>query len=329
MIKVIQMGLGPIGQQLTNYLIERPGIEIVGAVDPDPEKSGRDVGRLAGLEAMGIMITADLSEAMENTEADVAVISTLSSLGKVESQIRAAADFGLHAVSTCEELMHPYQTQPELSARIDSYCRGKGVACLGTGVNPGFLMDYLPAVLSSVCRRVEHVKVERYQDARPRRIPFQEKIGAGLTHEEFKANEASIRHVGLPESVWLIADAFGWELDEVEEILTPVVADKQIDLDRLTIPKGNIAGVQQVATGYRNKKEVIKLDFKAAVGLERSYDSVTITGEPGFTSTIDGGVNGDIATSAIIVNAIRSILKAEPGLKTMLDIPAPAFFGSI
>jgi len=329
MIKVIQMGLGPIGQQLTNYLSERSGIQIVGAVDPDPEKSGRDLGRLAGLEAMGIMITADLSETMESAEADVAVISTLSSLEKVESQIRTAADFGLHVVSTCEELMHPYQTQPELAARIDSYCKGKGVACLGTGVNPGFLMDYLPAVLSSVCRQVEHVQVERYQDARPRRIPFQEKIGAGLTKEEFKANEASIRHVGLPESVWLIADAFGWELDEVEEILNPVVADTQIELDRLKIPQGHIAGVQQVATGYRNEEEVIKLDFKAAVGLERSYDSVTITGEPGFKSTIDGGVNGDIATSAIIVNAIRSVLKAEPGLKTMLDIPAPTYFGSI
>jgi len=329
MIKVIQMGLGPIGQQLTNYLSERSGIQIVGAVDPDPEKSGRDLGRLAGLEPLKLKVSSNLPTVMEHTKADVAVISTLSSLQKVESQIREAADFGLNVVSTCEELMHPFYIQPELSERIDSYCKEKGVACLGTGVNPGFLMDYLPAVLSSVCRQVEHVQVERYQDAKPRRIPFQEKIGAGLTKEEFKANEASIRHVGLPESVWLIADAFGWELDEVEEILTPVVADKQIDLDRLTIPKGNIAGVQQVARGFRDGEEVIKLDFKAAVGLERSYDSITITGEPGFTSAIDGGVNGDIATSAIIVNAIRSVLKAEPGLKTMLDIPAPTYFGSI
>lgn len=329
MIKVIQMGLGPIGQQLTNYLSERPGIEIVGAVDPDPEKKGRDLGRLAGLAPVGISVSGDLSAAMENTRADIAIISTLSSLEKVESQIREAADFGLYVVSTCEELMHPFHTRPELSERIDSYCREKGVACLGTGVNPGFLMDYLPAVLSSVCRRVEHVKVERYQDARPRRIPFQEKIGAGLTPDEFKAKEASIRHVGLPESVYLIADAFGWELDNVEEVLTPVVAEKDIELERFTISSGDIAGVQQVARGFRNEEEVIKLDFKAAVGLERSYDSVAITGEPGFTSTIDGGVNGDIATSAIIVNAIRAILKADPGLKTMLDIPAPAFFGSI
>lgn len=329
MIKVIQMGLGPIGQRLTKYFSERPGLQIVGAVDPDPEKTGRDLGELAGLENMGITIAGNFSSAMKNREADVAVISTLSSLKKVESQIKEAAGFGLHMVSTCEELTHPFHTQPELAARVDRYCKDHEVSCMGTGVNPGFLMDYLPAVLSSVCRRVEHVRVERYQDARPRRVPFQQKIGAGLTESEFRAKETSIRHVGLPESVYLIADAFGWELDTVEEVLTPVVAEQKIELEKLTINEGDMAGVRQVARGYRDEEEVIVLDFKAAVGLDRSHDTVHISGEPGFSSTIEGGINGDIATSAIVVNAVRSILKADPGLKTMLDIPVPSYFSSL
>lgn len=329
MIKVVQLGLGPIGQQLTHYLTERKGIQIVAAVDPDPAKTGKDLGELAGLSKMGIPISSDLPSAMKRQEADVAVISTVSSLQKVESQIKEAADFKLNIVSTCEELSYPFKTQPEIAGRINGYCSENGVSCIGTGVNPGFLMDYLPAVLSSVCRKVDHVKVERVQDARHRRIPFQQKIGAGLTKEEFKAKENSIRHVGLTESVYLLAHALNWELDRVDEVLTPIIAESKIELENTTINKGNVAGVQQVAKGYMNDKELISLVFKAAAGLNHSYDSIEITGEPGIRSTIEGGVNGDVATSAIIVNTIRSIVNMKAGLKTMLDIPTPAYFSRI
>lgn len=329
MVKIIQVGLGPIGQQLTRYLTERKGIQVVGGVDLDPAKTGKDMGGLAGIHELGVSVSADLSSVMEKTEADVAVISTVSSLQKIESQIREAADFKLHVVSTCEELMHPFELQPETAERIDRYCKEKGIACIGTGVNPGFLMDYLPAVLTSVCQKVEHVQVDRYQDAGSRRLPFQQKIGAGLTDAEFKAKEDSIRHVGLKESVYLLAKALGWEMQKVEETLTPVFAEEAIELDHILIKKGNIAGVEQIAKGYRNNEEVISLNFKAAVGLSRSFDSIEITGNPGFRSVIDGGINGDVATSAIIVNTIRSVTSMNSGLKTMLEIPVPAYYSQI
>lgn len=329
MIKVIQMGLGPIGQRLTQYLRERDGLEIVGAVDPDPNKAGQDAGKLGGGDELGITIKDSLSEALKHTDADVAVISTVSSLAKMEPQIEDAAAQGLHMVSTCEELIHPFHIQPKLAKRLDALCKKHRVACLGTGVNPGFLMDYLPAVLSSVCRKVDYVNVERYQDARPRRVPFQQKIGAGLSESEFREKEDSLRHIGLPESVYLLAAAFGWQLDEVEEVLTPVLAEEDIELDWMTIGKGKMTGVRQVATGYVDGKEVISLDFKAAIDLNRSYDKVEIKGEPGFSSLIEGGVNGDIATSAIVVNAVRSIVRSEAGLKTMLDIPVPSYYGGM
>jgi 4-hydroxy-tetrahydrodipicolinate reductase len=156
-------------------------------------------------------------------------------------------------------------------------------------------------------------------------VPFQQKIGAGLTEHEFSDKEDSLRHIGLPESVYLVADAFGWQLDKVEEVLTPVLAKEDIELDWTTIGKSKMTGVRQVATGYVKGKEVITLDFKAAIDLERSYDKIEIKGEPGFSS----GINGDIATSAIIVNAVRSIVRTEAGLKTMLDIPVPSYFGGM
>lgn len=326
MYNIIQLGLGPIGQRLTRYLSERKGIKVVGAVDPDPQKVGKDLGEHAEIDNLGVSISSDPESCPTVDQADIAVISTVSSLEKIEAQIQDIADYGLDIVSTCEELSHPWQTKPELANRIDGYCKKQNISCVGTGVNPGFLMDFLPSVLTSVCREVKHIKVERVQDARPRRKPFRDKIGAGLTESEFEEKRDRIRHVGLPESVYLIADAMNWELTSVDEKLEPIKAESPIQTKSETVPPGNIAGVRQVALGLQNDHEVIRLVFEAAVGIEKSHDSIYITGNPTFNSTIDGGINGDIATSAIIVNTIRAIQMASPGLKTMLDVQAPAYF---
>lgn len=326
MLKVVQLGLGPIGQQLTRFLSERKGIVIVGAVDPDPDKFGKDIGELCGLDAMGVAIAADLSSAIKPGDADVAVISTISKLEKMEAQIKAAADFNLHVVSTCEEMSHPIVTQSGRVSRIHDYCKEKGVVCLGTGVNPGFLMDFLPAVLTSICQRVDHVKVERYQNATHRRIPFQQKIGVNLTATEFKDKGDALKHIGLPESVYMIAAALHWKLDRVDEKIEPVYADADTESGDRIITKGKTLGLHQTARGYVNGKEVISLIFHAAVGTENPHDTVHISGNPDFQSTIPGGINGDVATSAIVVNAIRSVPKMKPGFRTMLEVPVPAWF---
>ncbi|WP_138432134.1 NAD(P)H-dependent amine dehydrogenase family protein [Fodinibius saliphilus] len=326
MINIVQMGLGPIGQQLTRYLNEREGISIVGGVDLDPQKIGNDIGIHAGLDRFGTEIVANVESVQNIKEADVAVITTLSDLKKIEQQIMATADCGLDIISTCEELSHPWKTQPSTATRIDDYCCGKGVSCLGTGVNPGFLMDYLPSVLTSVCRNVEQIRVERIQNAEPRRLPFRDKIGVGLSKQKFNENRDGIRHVGLEESVCMIADAMKWNLNEVTETLEPVIATKDLKNGRIDVNKGEVVGVEQISRGYMNNNEVITLVFKAAIGVTDSHDTITISGTPSFTSTIDGGINGDIATSAITVNTIRSVLEASPGLKTMLDIRGPAYF---
>ncbi|MCH7558827.1 MAG: dihydrodipicolinate reductase [Planctomycetes bacterium] len=328
MINTVHVGIGPIGQKMVKYAVERGCFNIVGAVDPDPDKAGKELGELCGIEPLGITVSSNLDDAIKGKSAEVAIVTTVSSIVSFESQVVELAKAKLHIVSTCEELFFPWNTQPEVSRRIDEICRENGVVCLGTGVNPGYLMDFLPTVLTGVCRNVKKVEVWRVQDASVRRIPFQQKIGAGLTLEEFevKKKDGTLRHVGLPESVDFIADRLGWKLDRNVETLEPVIAEEDINTGYKPISKGMACGVQQVGRGFVGDREVITLNFRAAVGEPESYDQVQIDGEPAIQSRIAGGVNGDIATCAITLNAVRSVLEASPGLKTMGDIPPVAFF---
>ena len=327
-MKIVQIGVGPLGQKVVRFTLERGGIEIVAAVDTDPKKVGRDLGDVCSLKPLGITVCKDLKSALKRKKADVAVLTTVSSLKAHEKQIREAAQAKMSIVSSCEELSFPWQTQPGVAKRIDRFCKKMGVACVGTGVNPGFLMDYLPCVLSSVCHKITKIKVTRVQDASKRRIPFQQKIGAGLTRSQFKARVpgGDLRHVGLIESLHMIAHSRNWRLDSTTESLKPVVAKETITSGYIRIEPGLVCGVDQIARGYMGKKEVIRLEFRAAVGEKESFDSVEINGTPNIKSTIPGGVNGDVATCAIIINAIRSIVRVEPGLKIMLDLPAPTYF---
>jgi 2,4-diaminopentanoate dehydrogenase len=333
MIDVIQIGMGPLGRQIVRYLLERDGLSLAGVVDVDPELYARDAGEVAGMAPVGVPVSRSLDEALAKATRTprVAILATVSSIEKLVPQVEEVAAAGLDIVSTCEELSFPWKRHVAAAEAIDRVCREHGVACLGTGVNPGYLMDYLPSVFTSIMQRVERVEVERVQDASKRRVPFQKKIGAGLSAEEFEANKAAgtLRHVGLPESLDMIAHAMGWDLDETAESLEPVLASADINTGYKPIASGEPAGVEQVATGIKDGREVIRLTFRAAVDEEKSYDRIRIEGLPSVDTTINGGINGDVATCAITVNAIGSIVKSEPGLKTMLDTPVPAWFGRL
>jgi len=326
-VKIIQVGVGPLGQRVVRYAVERKQIKIIGAADPAPKKLGKDLGELCGLKRMGVRVKKDAAAALGRKTADVALLTTLSSVEAIESQVNELARLGLNIVSTCEELTFPWQTAPEAAERMDAACKKHGVACVSTGVNPGFMMDFLPVVLTAVCQRVDKIVVQRIQDASARRIPFQQKIGAGLNHVQFSQRklEGRLRHVGLTESVHMIAHRLGWKLKRTTETLEPVIADREITSGYMPIEPGMACGVEQIAEGYVKKDVVIRLEFRAAVGEPESYDAVEITGEPSFRSVIAGGINGDIATCAIVLNAIRSVTAVEPGLRTMLDLPAVAW----
>jgi 4-hydroxy-tetrahydrodipicolinate reductase len=328
-IRVVQYGLGPIGCKIAQYLTERAHFEIVGAIDSDPQKVGSDLGHLAGLNApLGLSVTADSRDLLERVEADVAVLTTTSSLEKIRPQIMEILSCGKNVVSTCEELMYPWVTNPEVARELDETAKEHEVSVLATGVNPGFLMDFLPLVMTSICRDVKKVTVERIQDAQFRRLPFQKKIGTGLSLQEFESRvrEGSLRHVGLTESMHLMATRFGWILDRTEDVVDPVVADKPMVNGNRTIEPGKAIGVNQIGRAYIDSREVITLVFRAAMGEPDPRDRIVIQGNPDIDMTISKGVNGDTATCAIIVNAIPVVIQAQSGLRTMADISPISFF---
>ncbi len=322
-IRVLQVGMGPLGIKMYQDALDKPHLRVVGAVDLDDAIAGQDIGKFCGREEAGVRISSSLADVLDHTRADIALLTTVSDLERATPQIMEILNAGLPVVSTCEELSYPYETAPEKAREIDTLAREKGLAVLGTGINPGFLMDALPSFLTGVCRHVEKVEVNRYQDAQYRRLPFQQKIGAGLNMKGFEEKKlvGTLRHVGLTESLHFIAAQLGWKLDKTEDIISPVVAQRQIETDQLTIRPGQATGVNQVGNGYVNGTLRIKLTFQAAIGERDSYDEVLITGTPNVYSRIAGGINGDVGTCAITLNAIHSVLRASPGLRTMADVP--------
>jgi 4-hydroxy-tetrahydrodipicolinate reductase len=232
-------------------------------------------------------------------------------------------------VSTTEELAYPTKGNMRYARVIHQLAKKAGVAVLGTGVNPGFVMDALPIMLTGVCERVDAIRVDRIQDARIRRLPFQQKIGAGLTREQFqqKVDDGSVRHVGLAESVSMIADALGWTLDRITDEIQPRIASAVVASEFLAVDPGYVCGIAQDGIGYRDGQAVITLHMEAYLGAPESYDSVEITGSPALRMKVAGGVHGDIATASIVVNSLPKVLEVAPGLHTMRDMPLPSFFG--
>ena len=322
--RAVQFGCGAIGCAVARLAWQRPDIELVGAVDIDKDKVGRDIGEMMGIEKnLGVTITDDLDKLFAKVKADVVFHQTGSSLKTVAPQLIKLLRFGLNIVSTTEELAYPYITQPDLANEIDAVAKANGATVLGTGVNPGFLMDIWPMAMTAVCQEVKRIRAVRVQDASPRRLPFQKKIGAGCTVEEFKklAAAGTLRHVGLTESIDMIAAGLNWQLSQVTESIEPVIAREQVNTQYLTVEAGQVAGVRQVGRGFKNKEELITLEFEASLGAPESYDAVYLTGIPNLEVVIKGGTHGDIATAAMVVNAAHRVIEAPPGLVTMKDLP--------
>jgi 4-hydroxy-tetrahydrodipicolinate reductase len=198
-----------------------------------------------------------------------------------------------------------------------------GVALVGTGVNPGFVMDKLVVTLAAVSQRIEHAKALRIVDASTRRLPLQKKIGAGMSVEEFRAQVAAgvIKHVGLPESVAMVADSLQLKVDEITETIEPVVARERVQTEFLTVEAGQAAGVHQIARGTAGGKELVYLELQMYVGAKNPADTVELTGHPNISLVISGGTHGDIATASVVVNSIPVILDAPAGLRTSRDLP--------
>jgi len=326
-LRTVHVGLGHMGAEIARLVHQREDMEIVGGVDVAPDKVGADLGEVIGLEqGLGIAVAGDIAAVLSEAEADVAIQATGSYLPDVYPQLLPLLESGLNVVSTCEELAYPAWQYPELAAQLDRLARQRGVAVLGTGVNPGFVMDRLPITLTGVCQEVRSVRVMRVVDGARRRLPLQQKIGAGLTAAEFaaKAQAKAIRHVGLLESVALIARALGWRLDDVQESIEPVFAERPLASEFITVAPGRVAGLHQVGRGLVGGREVITLNLWMTLQADNPRDEVQVEGVPPMHMVIGDGTHGDRATVAAIVNAIPLVTAASPGLKTVLDLPVVA-----
>jgi hypothetical protein len=320
-IRVIEYGLGPIGSGVARHIVERKGLELVGAVDIDPGKIGRDAGEVIGLRrSLGFPVTGRLSEV--RAEAEMVAHTTSSYFDLFRDQILEILAAGYDIVSTAEELAFPWRDHGDVAAEIDAAARAAGKTVLGTGVNPGFLMDTLPLALTSICQRVDHIAVTRGINASLRRGPFQAKIGSGMTVEAFntKMAEGRMGHVGLPESMAMLFDTLGRRLVQYESAVEPLVAERTIRTDFYIVEPGFVRGLKQTAHGYAEDGEFAALTFIAALESELDGDTVRITGRPNLEVSLKG-TNGDIATVAIAANALRRVHEAPPGLVTMRDLP--------
>lgn len=327
--RVALVGLGPIGVEVARALGGRPKIEILGAADPAPDKAGKSLGEITGWPAGGPTIDSRAADLYARTAAsrsrgDVVILCTGSRLESVTPQIEEAIDAGMHVVSTCEELSFPQLKSPALGRRIDERAKAKGVAVIGTGVNPGLVMDRLALAAAGACVRVDNVKVTRVVDAAKRRGPLRAKVGAGISREEFLAGVAAkkLGHVGLSESAAMIALGLGLPIDAIAETIEPVIAERETD----GVPAGRVLGLHQIATVRAEDGVKVVLDLTMAVGVSNPGDTIEIAGDPPVHLHVANGFHGDRATVGCVVNAIPFVIEATPGLHTVVTLPLFGLF---
>ena len=328
-VKIVSYGVGVIGKRLATYLLTKEGVDIVGAIDVNPAIVGKDLGEVLGQKKIGVIISSNVDKVLSETKPDIVCHTTMSYLKQTYDQFAGILKHGVNIISTCEELGYPYydKESAELAKKLDKLAKEKGATLLGTGINPGFLMDTLPIFLSGPCEQVEEMYIARQMDAATRRIPFQKKIGAGMTVAEYRDaidNHKITGHVGLEQSMQMIADTLGWVLDEIKvDQPEPITFNHDVASDAIKVPKGYVAGGKQMAYGISKGKTLITMDFKAYIGAEEEFDSVSIKGVPPINNKITPCVHGDHGTIAMTTNMIPHVINAEPGLKTMAEMPPP------
>ncbi|MFQ6019169.1 MAG: dihydrodipicolinate reductase [Dehalococcoidia bacterium] len=323
-IRTIHYGIGAVGAEVVRLALDRLDVEIVGAIDAYPAKAGKDLGEAVGLaRSLGISVTYDADLVLKDSFADVVIHATGSSLTTVYPQILQIVSSEKSVVSSCEELSFPWARYPDIAQKLDRRAREVGVRILGTGVNPGFVMDSLPLLLATASQQVKSVRATRVVDVGMRRMQLQTKVGVGLSVQGFKqgANNGTVGHVGLMESAFMIADTLGWRLDDLSETIEPVIAREKMETEYRRVDKGYVAGLRQTVSGRAADREVIYLELQMSLSAPNPRDEITIDGRPPIKIVIPAGVQGDPATAAIMVNCLPAIANSRSvGLLSMRDM---------
>lgn len=326
--RAASFGFGVIGQMVAKTILEqkKDWLELVAAIDIDPSKVGMDIGEILGTKKYGVKVTNSISQAIKE-KPDIVIHTTSSYFEKTFPELRELVENRVNVISSCEELSYPYFNR-KLARELDSIAKKNDVSVLGTGINPGFVMDVLPIVLTAPCIKIKRIRVARQMNAATRRIPFQKKIGAGLSKKEFSLaikHRAITGHVGLRQSISMLADSLSWKLDKIViEEPRPVVLAREVQSKWKKIYPGTVAGTSQAAFGLANGRKVIDYRFKAYIGAKSEFDLVDIDGTPKVHFKSNPCINGDSGTIAMLINMIPKVINGKSGLLTMRDLTLPS-----
>ena len=332
LIRVLVLGTGQMGAGVARLLLKKQGLRLVGALGRRSEQSGMDLGRVIGLDSeLGIRIDTDLEGVIARTRPNVAIHTTCSTMADAKGEILGLARNGVNVISIAEEMAFPTADLMEPASEIDRLAAHHGVAVLGTGINPGFVLDTLVIVLSAVCSNIESIVAERVNDLAPFGPTVLQDQGVGLTPEAFtKCVDAGtvVGHIGFAQSIHMIADSVGWEIDRIDETREPIVSTVARATPFVKVEPGQTAGCLHRAVAYRNGRPVITLNHPQQIhphaeGIETG-DRIEIRGTPAVNLSGSPEIPGGEGTVALAVNMIPRVLNATPGLHNMADLPVPA-----
>lgn len=324
-IGVILMGLGAVGAALARSLADRRDVEIAAAIDTHPSRAGKDLGEVVGLgRPAGVQVAYDPDAVLAQTDASTVLHTTDAGLTSVYQQIIGCVDAGKNVISNCEELTFPWARYPELADRLDEHARRAGVCVLGASVNPGFIMDTLPVLLTVACEHVASVRVKRVAHAVEDRLDVRTRCGIGLSPQGFQraAAEGAVGYAGLRESAFMVADTLGWHLDDVSETVEPILASGRVKTPYFSVEKGCVTGLRQQLVGLAAGREMLRLEVEVSLGAKESRDEIDIDGRPPIRVVVPGGIDSEAATAAIMINCLPTIAySGAAGLLSMRDMP--------
>jgi 4-hydroxy-tetrahydrodipicolinate reductase len=331
-VRVIVLGTGRMGSAIVELLLEKPGLELAGAFGRRRERAGTDVGLAVGrAEPLELAIESDLVALLERTRPAVAIQATCSRLADAEEEIATCLARGVHVISIAEEMAWPAASAPERAARLDALARAHGVVAIGTGVNPGFVLDTLVVTLTGVCARVDAIRARRVNDLAPYGPTVLRSQGVGLAPEAFRAavdDGAVVGHVGFRESIAMVAAALGWKVERVEETREPIVSSVRRETPHATVEPGQVAGCLHRAVGFVEGRPAIVFEHPQQIRPEAegvvTEDAIEIDGRPDVRLAGSPEIPGGVATAALAVNLVPRVLAATPGLRAMTDLPPPA-----
>jgi 4-hydroxy-tetrahydrodipicolinate reductase len=331
MIRVAVWGAGMMGQGLLDYILDRPrDIELVGVIDRHPEKHGRNVRELLGRDC-DVEVTSDI-DAVLGRKPDVVCILTASNLAEISDQVEPTVRAGANAIGIAETLAFPWASDAAWAKRFDALAKEHGVSILGTGINPGFVLDALPITLSSVCLRVDRIEASRVNDLSPFGPTVMASQGVGTTVEEFErgiADGSIVGHIGFRESIGLIGRAMGWEIDEIVETREPIITGIERSTPHVRVAPGDVCGCRHVAWAYSRGELKIELVHPQQIHPEAegqdTGDYLKIIGDPNISLSNQPEIPGGKGTYASVGNYIPLMGGAKPGILTVLDMPLPRF----